>query len=115
MSKAARGPETARVSRPTLATFGFPMTGAASSVVPRGLSASRTCCETSVEMVEQSTRMAGAAWPDISPSGPSTAAIRSCGVPTVANTMSTSARSAAEPTTFAPSAASGSALARVRL
>ncbi len=66
-------------------------------------------------MVEQSTRMAGTDSPVASPSSPRTASMRSWGVPTVANTMSRRLSSAGEPTTLAPSVASGSALDRVRL
>ncbi len=66
-------------------------------------------------MVEQSTTTAGAAFDDSSPAGPVSASIRSWEVPTVTNTMSRPASSAAESTIFAPAAASGSALAFVRL
>ena len=59
--EASRGPETARVIRPAAATRGLPMTGAASRAVPCAASRSRTCCEASTEIVEQSTTIAGAA------------------------------------------------------
>ena len=91
------------------------MTGAARSAVPRAATCWRICAEASAEMVEQSTRMDGIAVSDMSPPGPSTAARRSSDVPTVAKTMSQPDRSAAESTTFAPSAVSGCALAFVRL
>ena len=78
------------------------MTGAASRAAPSAASRSRTCSEASTEIVEQSTTTAGAAPPEMSPAGPSTASSRSCGVPTVANTMSRSASSAAELAIFAP-------------
>jgi hypothetical protein len=115
MSKAARGPETARVSLPARATPGFPLTGAASSAVPRGVSWSRTCRDASADTVEQSTSTDGAAGPDIRPPGPSTTEMRSSDEATVANTMSRSPRSAGEETSLAPSFSSGSARARVRL
>ncbi len=91
------------------------MTGAASRAVPCAASRSRTISDASTEMVEQSTTICGAVPAEIRPDGPSTASSRSWGVPTVANTISRSASSAAELTIFAPYASSGSALALVLL
>src|SRR5579859_8266390 len=77
----------------------------------------RTRAEASADTVEQSTSTRGAAplAPDISPSRPSTAETRSSDEPTVMNTMSLAASSAAVPTGLAPSRTSGSALAGERL
>ena len=103
------------MSRPALATLGLPISGAASSALPRAASSWRTCADASAEMVEQSTRIDGIVDADASPPGPSTASMRSWDVPTVAKTMSLLASSAAESTTFAPRAARGWALDCVRL
>src|SRR5215472_5382615 len=114
-ANAAAGPDTANVRRPTLATFGFPITGAASKLEPTAASSRPTRSESFADTVEQSTTMDGARPPDVTPYGPITASTRSCEVPTVTNRMSTVARSEAVSTTFAPACASGSALALVLL
>ena len=55
-SYASLGPDTAIASRPALTTLAFPLTGAASSVVPRAAAACRTRSEVSAETVLESTR-----------------------------------------------------------
>ncbi len=115
MSNASRGPETAAVILPTSTTFGFPITGAASSAVPRSPSLSLTIAEASADTVEVSTTILGEALPEMSPPGPVRAETRSAGVPTAVKTMSQPASSWQEPAALAPSWTSGAALAAVRL
>jgi hypothetical protein len=115
-SNASRGPETATVIFPARTTLGFPITGAASRAVPRPAISARTRAEAPADTVEQSTSTRGPApGPDMRPPAPSTADMRSSDEPTVMNTMSLAASSAALPAGLAPSRISGSALPMERL
>ena len=104
------------VSRPALTTLGLPLTGAASSAVPRFSASARTAADASAEIVVESTTTAGAGPdPDSSPSGPATTCWKSAEPARIVNTMSRSPSSAGWSTIVAPSSASGSHFARVRL
>jgi hypothetical protein len=75
-----------------------------------------TSAEASGETVDESTITAGAAsGRDSNPPSPRTTALKSSGPATIVKTISRSASSAGVSTTVAPSSASGSAFARVRL
>ena len=115
VSKDPRGPDTTRLSIPAFATFGLPLTGAASIGVPISSARRLTRPDTSDETVEQSIKSPGAWGPDNRPDGPSITANRSASPPIIVKTMSRSARSDGASTTVAPRAASGSVFARVRL
>ena len=112
---ASAGPDTTSVSLPVSTTLALPLTGAASIWVPRLAAAARILADASSETLEVSTSSFGVWWPVSRPRGPVITLIRSSEVETLVNTMSQPASAAAESTIDAPSAASGSALARVRL
>ena len=114
-SHASAGPETQMVTRPALTTFGLPDTGAASSATPSSAAAARTSSPTAGETVVLSTTSRGRRSPDRMPCGPSRISLKSFGPATIVKTMSRSPSSAGASTIVAPSSASGSALARVRL
>src|SRR3954468_23251677 len=100
-------------------TFALPDTGEARYCVPKGWSSLRSSAEPSREIEEHSTRMRGAGplpgcdFESI-PDGPDTTSLTSFQVETMTKTMSQPASSTSVETIFAPSFASGSALARVR-
>ena len=71
--------------------------------------------EASADTVEQSTTIFGEALPEMSPSGPVSAEMKSAGVLRAVKTMSHWARSAMDLAALAPSSTSGTALAAVRL
>jgi hypothetical protein len=90
----------------------LPLTGAASSSMPRAPSSSRSSAEPSSEIDEHSTtsfvRTSGA------DSSACTTSFTSFHADTITNTMSQAARSVTGPATLAPCASSGCAFARVR-
>src|SRR3954463_9620155 len=100
-------------------TLALPDTGDARYCVPKGASILRSSAEPSSEIDEHSTTMRGAGpLPgcdfDSRPAGPETTSFTSFQVDTMTKTMSQPASSGSVETIFAPSFASGSALARVR-
>src|SRR5207244_3397177 len=102
--------------RPARATLGLPQTGAASNAVPSRSAVARISAETSIDTVDASIRSDGARVPSESrPCGPATTSTKSFESETVVMTMSRSARSTGRLTTCAPSFASDSVLAGVRL
>src|SRR3954464_1823247 len=100
-------------------TFALPDTGEARYCVPTGWSSFLSSADPSREIDEHSTTMRGAGpFPgcdfDSMPAGPDTTSLTSFQVDTMTKTMSQPASSGSVETIFAPSFASGSALARVR-
>ena len=94
----------------------MPLTGAASTAVPRSAAAARTSSDAAWEIVVESITMRG----DVparerTPFEPIATSLKSSEPPTIVNTTSRSARSAGDSTIVAPSSASASALLRVRL
>src|SRR5918994_4161660 len=115
-SQASAGPDTTSVSLPASTTDGLPLTGAARRATPRASVWALTSAEASVETVDESTTTDGAVSDlDSSPFSPRTTALKSSGPATIVKTMSRPASSTGASTTVAPSWASGSAFALVRL
>jgi hypothetical protein len=110
-----RGPDATIVSLPAVTTFALPLTGAASMSVPSLAAAARTSAEASSDTLEQSISSFGDWSLPSTPSAPRHTAVRSSDAETVVNTMSNPRMARGESTIFAPSAASGSTLLRVRL
>src|SRR5207245_2301561 len=78
MSYASRGPDTAIVSFPAFATLALPLTGAASSALPRLSACARISLETSIDTVEVSTTTRGTRPPfESRPLGPVMTAAKS--------------------------------------
>ena len=98
-----------------MTTFGLPLTGAASTAVPRSAACARTASDASAETVEESTSTRGATpSADSTPPSSIVTALKSSGPATIVKTTSQSASSEGESAMVAPRSASGSALERVR-
>ncbi len=98
-----------------MTTLGLPLTGAASTAVPRSAACARTRSDASADTVDESISTSGALASAVStPPSPIVTSWKSSGPAIIVKTRSRSASAAGESTMVAPSSASGSAFSRVR-